>query len=184
MAAAKIAPEIGHLAVPVDTLRSFHGNARQGALPVIRDSLLQHGQYRPIVVNRGEKTGRPNEVLAGNHTLAGAIDLGWDKIAVTWVDVDDDAAKRIVLVDNRSNDLAGYDDRLLVELIESLDDKDIGLEGTGYTDADLAKLVSGLREPDFDIDPDQPSLDSVAPKECPSCGFQWRDDGRGGFTPV
>ena len=47
------------------------------------------------------------EVLAGNHTLLAARALGWKEIAATFVEVDDEYAKRILLVYNRTDDLAG-----------------------------------------------------------------------------
>lgn len=179
---ANIHPEISDLAVAVDSVRRYGRNARTHDLPLIRESLRVNGQYRPIVVNVGSKTGRENEVLAGNGTHEAAEAEGWDKIAATFVDVGEDAAARIVLVDNRSNDLAAYDDRLLAELLESLED----FAGTGFTDDDLSKLVASLDDdvPDFEPDDDQPSLDEVTPKRCPSCGFEWREDGKGGVTPV
>ncbi len=108
--------------VPVDALSPYPGNPRRGRLDVIVESLSQHGQYRPIVVNQ-----RTMQVLAGNHTLEAAKHLGWDDIAVSYVDVDEDTAKRIVLVDNRSNDLAVYDDSALVGLLDELRDSDLGL---------------------------------------------------------
>lgn len=99
------APE---LAVPVSRLRLYARNPRRGDLEALKESLRLNGQYRPIVVNRGTATGREDEVLAGNHTLRAARELGWEAIAATYVDVDDEHARRIVLVDNRTNDLASY----------------------------------------------------------------------------
>jgi DNA modification methylase len=81
-------------------------------------------------------------VLAGNHTLEAARQLGWEEIAATYVDVDDDQAARIVLVDNRTNDLAGYDDSELVALLEQLDGD---FEGTGYDPGDLDALLAALQ---------------------------------------
>ena len=75
---------------------------------------------RPIPPDRRQPSAT-NEVLAGNHTLGAAKELGWKKIAVTFVEADPEQAKRIVLVDNRANDLAGYDAEALVELLEELD---------------------------------------------------------------
>ena len=72
-------------------------------------------------------------------------ELGWTEIAATFVDVDEEQAKRIVLVDNRSNDLAGYDDGLLAELLEELPD----LDGTGYDLAALDALLDELGRPTF-----------------------------------
>ncbi|NUK14031.1 ParB/RepB/Spo0J family partition protein [Streptomyces lunaelactis] len=91
----------------------------------------------PIVVNRGTLTGRPNEILAGNHTYKVAKRLGWTDIAVTFLDVDDDAAAKIVIVDNRTSDLAGYDTALLADILTELPD----LDGTGYDQDQLDHLL-------------------------------------------
>lgn len=125
---------------PVSELRTFHRNPKVGNVSAIAQSLRVNGQYRPIVVNRGTHTGRPDEVLAGNHTLMAARDEGWAEVAVVWVDVDDDGAARIVAADNRTADLGTYDDRLLVELLSDLPD----LDGTGYDPGDLDALVALL----------------------------------------
>jgi hypothetical protein len=123
------------LQIPIESLRPYGRNPRQGDVGAIVQSLERHGQYRPIVVN-----ARTQEVLAGNHTLRAAQELGWREIAATFVDVDEDQAARIVLVDNRSNDLASYDDVALSELLRDLPD----LEGTGYTPEDLDELLRVL----------------------------------------
>jgi site-specific DNA-methyltransferase (adenine-specific) len=125
---------------PVAELRHYHLNARTHADAVLRESLLRNGQYKTLVVNRGSKTGRPNEVLAGNGTLAALRELGVEQAACEWLDVDDEAAARIVLVDNRSSDLAGYDDALLAELLAELPD----LDGTGFLAEDRAALLAGF----------------------------------------
>lgn len=130
--------------VPLDELHEHPRNARQHDLAVISASLDGLGQYRPIVVNRGSKTGRPNEILAGHGTVKAAAALGWPTIDVGWVDVDETTATNILLVDNRASDLAEYDDRLLVELLASLDD--IAL--TGYSESDYDDLVRSLGEID------------------------------------
>lgn len=127
--------------VPVSELRTYRHNPRQGDVAAIRSSLRVNGQYKPVVANRGTHTGRPGEVLAGNHTLMAARDEGWSDISVVWVDVDEDQAARIVLVDNRTSDLAGYDDRLLAELLATLP----SLDGTGYDPGDLDALTALLQ---------------------------------------
>jgi DNA modification methylase len=80
------------------------------------------------------------EVLAGNHTLAAAKELGWAEIAVTFIDADPEHARRIVLADNRTNDLADYDSGALAELLSELED----FEGTGYAEEDLDELLDEL----------------------------------------
>ena len=128
-----IPASLADLAVPVSSLVPFAVNPRRGAVDAIVESLKVHGQYRPIVVRAGT-----NEVLAGNHTLLAARELGCNQIAATFVECDDDQAARIVLVDNRTNDLADYDDALLRELLGSVST----LDGTGFSDADLAAMLA------------------------------------------
>jgi hypothetical protein len=90
------------------------------------------------------------EVLAGNHTVKAFRDLQeaepddprWGLLAAFVIDVDDDRAARIVLVDNRSPELGTYDNAVLTELLSDLGD----LTGTGYTDDDLSDLMAGIEE--------------------------------------
>lgn len=126
---------LAELSVPIGSVKPYARNPRRGDVTAIRDSLARHGQYRPIVVNR-----RTSEVLAGNHTLRAARELGWEQVAVTFVDADEDEAARIVLVDNRLSDIAGYDDQVLADLLGQLPE----LDGTGYQPADLDRLLLSL----------------------------------------
>ena len=131
--------------LPVAELSPYYRNAHQGNVARIRQSLREHSQFKPIVVNRGTHTGRPNEVLCGSHTLLAARAEGWTELDAVVVDVDDDRAAKINLVDNpRTNhpeDL-DYDDRLLLEQLAELDD----LTGAGYDPGDLDDLQALLEE--------------------------------------
>lgn len=151
--------------VKVTDLRPFPGNARRGNVGMIMQSLAELGQYRPIVVNKRDQT-----ILAGNHTWEAAKQLGWDKIAVQYVDVDDQMAVKINLADNRANDLAEYDDDALTELLRSVEE----LAGTGFTDDDLAAMISDA-EADFDPVEDTNRVDVSAERTCPACGHHWRE---------
>ena len=110
--------------VPTADLNTYITNPRIGNTTEIAKSLTISGQYRAIVVNKGTHTGRPMEVLAGNHTLMAARDLGWDTITAHIVDVDNDQAARIVLADNRTADLGTYDNDVLASLLDDLPDLD------------------------------------------------------------
>ena len=143
--------KIAYEKLPVEGLQTFAGNPRKGAVDQIAKSLEKHGQYRPFVVNRGSSTGRPLEVLAGNHTLLAARSLAWSHIDAAVVDVDDSTAKSIVASDNRLADLGGYNDAALFDLLDSLDD----LSGTGYGIADLEGLRKDLFPPEVLTDPDE-----------------------------
>lgn len=156
--------------IPTSDLATYYRNPRRGNVEVIAESLERLGQYRPIVVNRGTHTGRPNEVLAGNHTLLAAQKLGWERIDAVTVDVDEETAARIVLVDNKSSDLATYDDDLLADLLQELPH----LEATGWTDDELKRLTeyelpAGFTAFDESVADDVPT---GTPKTytCPECG--------------
>lgn len=164
--------------VPLDQLTPHPRNARQGSVPLIVESLRRNGQYRALVVNQGTRTGRPMEILAGHHVARAAAELGWTEIAVQLVDVDDEAAGRILLADNRLSDLAGYDERLLAELLTDMPD----LDGTGYDPADVELILSRVNA-DMDVFPDYDGSADTDDKNrsgreiaCPNCGHTWTPD--------
>lgn len=131
-----IRPELEHLAVGVGQVHEYPGNARRGADDDLRTSLATHGQYKPLLVQRS--TGW---VVAGNNTLRVARDsLGWTHVAVVFLDVDDDTARRMLLIDNRTSDLADYDTTLLADLLAEVPD----FTGTGYTELDLDALLADV----------------------------------------
>ena len=74
--------------LPVGDLHPYRGNPRRGDTSVIKASLLEHGQYRPAVVN---DTGDGYTVLVGNHMVQAMRELdaehpdqGWGTV---WVHV-------------------------------------------------------------------------------------------------
>lgn len=150
-----------HAQYPLTDLNRFHKNARRGDVEAIMGSIVANGVYRPIYVNKGTYTGRPLEVLAGNHTLEAMRRLAeqnpedprWQTVDVWEVDVDDQRAAKIVLADNRASDLATYNDETLLDILQDLPD----LTGTGYTDNDLADLIASMTgeelEPEDDPTP-------------------------------
>lgn len=170
-APARIPESLLSLAVPVDDLVAYYRNPRTGDVDAIAESLRVGGQYKAIVVNRGTHTGRPNEILAGNHTWAAAQQLGWDQIAATFVDVSDEDAARIVVVDNRTSDLAGYDSELLADILDELPD----LDGTGYDQGALDKLLDHRSLPDtIDLPSDGAGTGAMAKLEYLQWGYlQW-----------
>lgn len=121
----------------LDTLVPYPGNPRQGDIGTIINLLLEHGQYRPIVVSKNTR-----RILAGNHVAKAAAELGWTEIAVSWVTTDEDGERRIVLADNRTSDLATYDPAALGRALTSVPMEDLE-RTTGYSLEDVQALVSG-----------------------------------------
>jgi ParB-like chromosome segregation protein Spo0J len=153
--------------VKISTLKQHPNNPRRGDVDAIAESLIINGQIGAIVVQT--KTRR---VIGGNHTLRAAKQIGWEEIDVIWRDVDDEQAKRELLVLNRASDLADYDNDALLNLLRSLDD----LVGSGY-DEEAMRLLLDDETPDFMPDDDEDvRLDRKSVTDCPKCGHT--------FTPV
>lgn len=127
-------------------LKFYPGNARRGDIDLIADSLSKLGQYKPIVANAD------GTILAGNHTVMAAQRLGWETIDVHRVDVDDETAKRIVLVDNKANDQSTYDVEELVNLLTELPN----LDATGFTRDEVDDLLETLDALDDEDIPEPP----------------------------
>src|SRR5260221_574420 len=65
---------------------------------------------------------------------------GAAEVPVLWVDVDERTARRILLADNKTSDDANYDEEALARILEEVRNDD-DFAGTGYSEADLDKLI-------------------------------------------
>jgi site-specific DNA-methyltransferase (adenine-specific) len=116
--------------VAIDSLDLDPRNARKHDaknLKAIADSLEQFGQRKPIVV--WGKT-----VVAGNGTLAAARTLGWSEISIARVpdDWSSDQVKAYALADNRSAELATWDDKVLAEQLLELQEAEFDIGSIGF----------------------------------------------------
>lgn len=162
-------PQNYEAAVPIEYLREHPDNPRRGDVDALDASMEHHGFYGAVYAQRG--TGR---IIAGNHRLRVAAERGESTLPVIWLDVDDDQARRILLVDNRSNDLATYDEADLLDLLRSLAD----LDGTGYATHDIDRLIEQLEPAALDADALSP-FDRSAEHTCPFCRATWVDTPEG-----
>jgi ParB-like chromosome segregation protein Spo0J len=109
--------------VAVGKLKEHPQNPRRGDVAVIDESIEVNGWYGAVIAQKS--TGF---ILAGNHRFRVAKSRGAKEVPVIWRDVDDDAAVRILLADNRTADAGTYDEELLGELLSGLET----LDGTGF----------------------------------------------------
>lgn len=127
-------------AFPIDDLVEHPDNPRRGDEAAIEASMEHHGFYGSVLVQASTR-----RLIAGNHRTRVARRRGETTVPALLLDVDDDQARRILLVDNRTNDTAGYDDAELARLLADLDGD---LAGTGFDDDDLTALLATLADPD------------------------------------
>jgi ParB/Sulfiredoxin domain len=100
------------------------------------ESIEGNGMYRPVYAQRTTAY-----LVAGNSTWAACKQLDADRIPVVWLDLDDHAAYRIMLADNRIAALAQPDNAALLAILDRLAADD-SLLGTGYTQTDLDALTA------------------------------------------
>jgi hypothetical protein len=132
--------------VAVDDLALDPENARKHSeqnLAAITASLEQFGQRRPLVVYG-------DVVIAGNGTLQAARSLGWETVSVTKVPDDwtVDQAKAYAIADNRSAELAHWDQVALLDSLVELDES--LLTATGFDGTDIENLLTLTAAPDLD----------------------------------
>lgn len=140
--------------VAISALTPDPRNARkhdQRNLEVIAASLSQFGQRKPIVVTADKV------VIAGNGTLEAAKSLGWTEIAVAEApdDWDDATIRAYALADNRSAELAEWDDSVLNSMLDEL-----AIEGWNITEL-------GFDLPEVEPEPLAGDPDEV-PEQVPS----------------
>ena len=142
-------------------------NARkhsQRNLEAIAASLKRFGQQKPLVVDKA------NIVRAGNGTLQAAIHLGWDSIDVVMTDLTGAEASAYAIADNRTAELAEWDDPVLKATLEAMADEDRAqLDAGGYTEDELDALaIKVMADADCDDEDDGSAGDDEEPKDTTS----------------
>ena len=144
--------------VAIESLTPDPANARKHNaknLDAIADSLKLFGQRKPLTVT-------PNSiVVTGNGTLEAAKSLGWTEIVIartpigwTWEQI-----RAWALADNRTAELAEWDDKILAEQLLELDAVGWDLEDLGF---ETLQPTSG--------DESNEPLKFNEDKLCPTCG--------------
>lgn len=156
------------LAVAIDSVTLDPTNARQHPernLEAVKRSLQRYGQRKPLVVNK--HTGH---IEAGNATWQAASALGWTEIAVVFVEDDPTTATGYAIADNRTGELARWDDEVLLEQLRELTAVD-ELAHVGFDAEQIRALetVRPAREP-FDL---QAELAKIITPRC-AVGEVWQ----------
>jgi ParB-like chromosome segregation protein Spo0J len=104
-------------------------------LDAIKASLRKFGQQKPIVVDA------KGIVLAGNGTLTAAQELGWTEIQIVRTELAGVEATAFAIADNRTAELAEWDDNL-GDVLQSLASDGYDLSEIGFDQSDLDALLS------------------------------------------
>lgn len=125
--------------IPIDQLIEDKDNARKHTdknISTIVASLQRFGQQKPIVIDQH------NVVRAGNGSLQAAKKLGWQTIACYRSELTGAELKAYAVADNRTAELAEWDDEILRSTLESIRLEDEALlEAAGYTEDLLSQMI-------------------------------------------
>lgn len=126
--------------VPTKMLVPFRGNPRKispSGLAKLQRSVEEFGFVNPILAQRGT-----NMIIAGHQRLKAAQAVGLAEVPVVWLDMDDVTAKAYNIADNRLQDEAEWDKRLLADLLQDIDTGDVDLTSTGMDGDEITALLA------------------------------------------
>jgi site-specific DNA-methyltransferase (adenine-specific) len=126
-------------------LRHDDQNARthdQANLKAIAGSLEQFGQRKPIVITQD------NKVVAGNGTLTAAKLVGWTEIDCVRVPADwtADQIKAYALADNRTAELAQWDQQVMTAQLLELQEAGFDIQEFGFELAEMPVDPNSVKE--------------------------------------
>lgn len=165
------------------TLVPWPGNPRQNdaAIKDVAASIREFGFGAPIVARLANR-----EIIAGHTRWRAAVEkLDLAEVPVRFLDIDEKQAHKLALADNRTGEIALWDDAKLSAALRELADEGGAIELPGFNEAEIAKLLkvnaagadpamgetknreapSEFRSFDETIDVDT---------KCPKCSYAWK----------
>lgn len=130
---------------PVEKLTPYSKNARQHPeeqIEAIAKSITELGFNNPILVD--SETG----ILAGHGRLKAALRVGMTEVPVIPLDhLSESQRKAFILVDNKTAEMATWDDGLLASEINALEREfEMSLDGLGWSGDELDDLRIAMDE--------------------------------------
>lgn len=154
---------VGSLIPDPDNAR-LHG---EDNLDAITRSLERFGQVKPLVAMAD------GTVIAGNGTLDAAKRLGWKQIDIVRIPADwsRDRAMAYAIADNRTAELAEWDNDVLSSQLMDLDAAGWDLNVIGFPNVPLRDDPEGNKSGAGTGEPTPPADDTLI--RCPKCGYTW-----------
>ena len=127
--------------VPIDSIHADPANVRTHPvrnLDAIKASITRFGQQRPVVVDA------KGIIRAGNGTHAAMKALDLPTIDVVRTRLKGTEATAYSIADNRTAELAAWDEAGLAETLRSLQSEDFDLAAVGYDAGEVDALIERL----------------------------------------
>ena len=147
--------------VAIETLLLDPANVRlhdARNIAAIKASLARFGQQKPIVVNA------QNVVVAGNGTLIASKELGRTEINIVRSELAGAEAIAFAIADNRTAELAAWDDPALAQQLAALqiDDEELAA-AAGFSEQEIERLSLANKEIIEDEVPEPPVVSITKP---------------------
>lgn len=153
----------------LDAIIPYDKNPRRNASAIgpVAASLKAYGFRRPIVVDAGMV------IIVGHTRYLAAKRLGLKEVPVhVATDLTPEQVRAYRIADNKTGEIAEWDDKLLAGELRSLLERDVDLVPVGFNENELNRLLASPPQ-DGLCDPDSlPDLASVVPRAKP--GDLWR----------
>jgi DNA modification methylase len=153
-----VVDEMKSASVKIDTLHADPANLRlhpSRNLDTIKASLARFGQQKPIVVDA------KGVVRAGNGTLEAAKALGWKEISVVRTNLEGSEAIAYAIADNRTAELAEWDDDRLGETLKALELEEFDLDALGFSKDELDELLGAQEDVGSDAEDPGAQIDKA-----------------------
>lgn len=135
--------------VPIEDVKPYPNNPRDNekAVPAVAASIERFGFRNPILVD-GDGV-----IIEGHTRRLAAIKLGMKEVPVVYAtDLTPDEVKALRVIDNKTAELAEWDEDILAEEMVSLPDFDFGNFGFGV--GELADMGLDEKEEEYDYEED------------------------------
>jgi len=120
-------------------------------LEAIKASLARFGQQKPIVVDA------KGIIVAGNGTMMAAKMLNWSSVEIVRTKLEGAEAIAYAIADNRTAELAGWDEAALAQQLAALQIDDEELANiAGFTNAEIEAMILAEKEIVEDEVPEPP----------------------------
>lgn len=123
--------------VAVESLKPWDENPRKNdkAVAKVARSIKRFGFGAPVLARKADR-----EVIAGHTRLKAALKLRLAEVPVRFLDLDEEAAHKLAVADNRTAQESAWDRELLSEHVQGWED-DPDIAALGFSDDELEKLL-------------------------------------------
>ncbi len=129
--------------VGVEELRRWEENPRKNkaAISHVAESIERFGFASPIIARAEDKM-----IIAGHTRYEAALQLGLESVPVRFMNLSLADSKLLALADNKTAEIATWDEEELEKVLQSLVDEGHNVEGLGWNEEELQELID-LSEP-------------------------------------